>query len=125
MGGMAMRMADHEDPAIYHEFMSGGFAVAALAAGLLRALTAVDPVRWGVFTAYATSITALALAARSEAMLSFLMRKHLMPHTAFLGICMIATVMIIPVLGYIYVVTRGDVPSVHAAHHRRKYELSE
>jgi len=109
----------------YDTIMARGFAVAAFIVATLRALTMTDPVRWGVFTAYATSICGLALSARSKTIMSAFNVNQVMPQTVLLGICTISTFMLLPLLGYIFCVTRNHVPQVHAPHHRLKNDLSD
>lgn len=105
---------DKEQPEGGHahaDFMGQAFTVSVLSAAVLRALLRVDAERWGVLAAYAWSLAGFAYIAQSRAItdaLSF----NFTSHTVFLAICVIACVLLIPLLAFIQWATK-DAPRTH------------
>jgi hypothetical protein len=85
----------------FSDFISTAFTTCALASAALRGLMMIDPVRWGAFTAYAFSLCAFTFVAQSQAIGAYFMAKQYMAHTVLLGICVICSLLLIPLLVYI------------------------
>lgn len=90
-------------------FLEQAFTVSVLSAAILRALVRVDAERWGVLSAYAWSLAGLAHAARSQAIFLSLSASF-SQHTIFLTICVLACVMLLPLLAYIQWATKDHQP---------------
>jgi hypothetical protein len=112
--GVIVAKQAHNDE--FAGFMGYAFAICAISSAVLRALMNLDPTRWGAFTAYTLSLTAFSLAGQSKAIGMALMKNY-MAHTVFLGICVLAALMLVPLLVFVYWTTRFDISvrsSLHA-----------
>lgn len=94
---------DHD----FSGFMQQAFTACALASACSRALMFVDPERWGILTCYAISLTSFALAVQGDTIMMTL-STYFMPHTVFLGLCVLAAMLLVPVLYFIHVTTKGE-----------------
>eukprot|EP00026_Physarum_polycephalum_P016081 Phypoly_transcript_16916.p1 GENE.Phypoly_transcript_16916~~Phypoly_transcript_16916.p1 ORF type:complete len:249 (+),score=32.18 Phypoly_transcript_16916:41-787(+) len=101
-------MVSHQQEDEYGVFVHTSFGVSAQAAAILRGLTIIDPKRWAIFTAYASSVTAMCFIAGSDSMDALLDKQYrLMGHTAVLGVCTLAAVMLIPFMLFIAWMNKG------------------
>lgn len=84
------------------------FAISSLSAAALRGLMLVDPPRWGIFTAYALSLSSLSLIFQSPALSSSL-SLYFSSHTVVLGITVVGVILLVPLMVLIYSYTKNDI----------------
>jgi len=104
-------MTMHEQGSSYGVVVHTSFGIIAILAAFLRGLCLIDPQRWAILTAYASTITALCFVSGSDALEHILgVQAHLSGGTVVLGVVAVSTVLLVPFMFFLNWMNEGKTP---------------